>query len=244
MKIFIGCWILLTIASVAQSEPSSKRRFGAFDLRSVSVQNLSGDIRFEVGAGQEAFLEVKKLSWSESCRLKAEKTLENLEIVVSEKGRGSFFRKSCKANLILKVPARVALNLKNGSGNIEVNGVQGDIEFKLGSGDVRIDSATSSVKGTAGSGNVEILGEMGSTSLRTGSGDIKIELSNPIEKGLIDIKTGSGDAEITLPKTMTVLADFKAGSGKIDSEFGNDSEAGFKVSMRAGSGDLKILKKK
>jgi DUF4097 and DUF4098 domain-containing protein YvlB len=208
------------------------------------VQNLSGDIQLGVTEGPEAIVESTKVNWHDKCSLKTQKTLENLEVVVAEKGPGSFFRKTCKANLKIKVPARVALNLKNGAGDILVSGIQGEIEFKLGSGDVKIDSGTPSVKGTAGSGDIEILGEMGSTSLRTGSGDIRIELKNPIAKGEIDIKTGSGDAQITLPDTMKVLADFKAGSGQINSEFGNDSASEFKVSMRAGSGDLKILKKK
>ena len=182
MKSFVLA-ALAVFSTCVFANQTETHQFEASDLRSVQVQNLSGDIKLYVGSGSQAIVKAQKVDWHEKCALSAQKTIESLEVVVTESGPGSFFKRSCKANISIEVPAKVALKLKNGAGNIDIDGIQGDIEFKLGSGDVKIDSETPSVKGTAGSGDIEILGEMGSTSLRTGSGDIRIVLKNPIQKG-------------------------------------------------------------
>jgi hypothetical protein len=42
------------------------------------------------------------------------------------------------------------------------------------------------------------------------------------------------------PKGTKVKTSYKAGSGEMSNELGDNPEAAFKVSMKAGSGDLKI----
>ena len=241
MKSLILLGIVLT-QSLALAVPVQKS-FDAQDLTTLEVHNLSGCISIEASPDQVARVKASKKSWKKGCVLKTEKEFEVLKVKVEDKGTNSFGRKNCEVSFEIQIPSRAQLKIKNGSGDVLVSGIRGEIDFKLGSGDLKINSTTSKVNGTAGSGDIEIVGEVGATSLRTGSGDIKIIYNNPIDEGLIDIKTGSGDADISLPPTMKILTDFKAGSGDVESEFGSDQEAKFKVSMRAGSGDLKIRKK-
>jgi len=239
MKLLILLGILLTQVQVFAESKS----FDARDLARLTIQNLSGPVSVSVHETETAEITFKKRAWTQDCVMNVSKQFELLNISVEDRGVNSFSRDNCQVSLSIKVPARTNLDIKNGAGDVVVNGIKGAIDFKLGSGDLKINSVATKVSGTAGSGDIEITGEVGATSLRTGSGDIKIVYINPIEEGLIDIKTGSGDAEIELPPTMRILTDFKAGSGAVENEFGSDQGAKFKVSMRAGSGDLKIRKK-
>ena len=94
----------------------------------------------------------------------------------------------------------------------------------------------------AGSGSIDVSGLTGDADLKTGSGDLNVTYKSTPQKGELDIKTGSGDATVFFPSAMKVLTDFKSGSGRIYNELGDFSKASFKVSMKAGSGNLKIKK--
>lgn len=237
------CLILLGIALTHFITVAEVKTFDARELSSLRIQNLSGPISISSNQEQQARVKFVKSAWAKGCKIDVGLQFEVLSVVVEDTGVNSFSRDNCKVSFQIEVPAKTQIEVKNGSGNVSLAGIRGAIDFKLGSGDLKISSTeTPKVSGTAGSGDIEIVGGVGSTSLRTGSGDIRITYNNSIEEGLIDIKTGSGDAEISLPQNMKILTDFKAGSGAIESEFGSDSEAKFKVSMRAGSGDLKIRK--
>lgn len=112
--------------------------------------------------------------------------------------------------------------------------------FKIGSGDISADGSFKKIEGKSGSGDIDVKGLAGGGELKTGSGEINITFASSPIKGVLDIKTGSGDATLFFPKGARVKTSFLAGSGQVSSELGDNPNAPFLVSMKAGSGDLKI----
>src|SRR5215208_43656 len=111
-------------------------------------------------------------------------------------------------DLVLEVPDDIALDVEDGSGDLEIRGV-GDIELRDGSGDIE-------------------LTDVGSVRVEDGSGELKIRNV----RGDVTISDGSGRIDVrTVSGTVTVRTD---GSGSIDvSDVGGDFVVG-----RDGSGGI------
>jgi hypothetical protein len=137
----------------------------------------------------------------------------------------------------VSAPAAVALNLRSGSGDVEVDhlgrflaattgsgnvrahGIHGPADLHTGSGDVELQQdGPGEVKTQTGSGNVRINGLNGSLTARTGSGDIEAKgrLS-----GAGRISTGSGSVRLTLPSDAHFEVEASTGSGDIRVHFPN-----------------------
>jgi DUF4097 and DUF4098 domain-containing protein YvlB len=137
----------------------------------------------------------------------------------------------------ITAPASVALNLRSGSGEVEVNhlgrfvaatsgsgnvrahGVKGPADLRSGSGDIELeDEASGDVKATTGSGTIRVHGFWGGLNLRTGSGDIEAQgkLS-----GAARLVSGSGTVRLTLPQDARFNLEASTGSGSIRVHFPN-----------------------
>lgn len=130
-------------------------------------------------------------------------------------------------------PAAVAMNLRSGSGDLEIEragrflfassgsgslraqGVRGPAELQTGSGDIVLDEeAAGDVKVRTGSGSIHIRGLNGGLSARTGSGDIE------------------ADGRLTGP------ANLSSGSGSVRLKLSPDSH--FDLGASTGSGDIRL----
>lgn len=260
MNKLIALVVLSALYSSTTLATVETQEFEAAGLKTLTLKNLSGDAEISVSENNKAVVSAEKVDFEKACSLKIGQTGSELNIEVEK--TGWFNKARCKVHFKIQVPKAIAMNLKSGSGNIEVTGTKGPISFRIGSGDVEIDAEVSELEGATGSGNVDATGNIGSTQLKsgsgtinltgltgdtdlkTGSGNLTITYKSAIQKGALSIKTGSGDATVVVPSEMKVLTDFKAGSGRIYNELGDTSDAGFKISMKAGSGDLKIQKLK
>ena len=125
---------------------------------------------------------------------------------------------------------------------LNVSGTDGQIEFNLGSGDALVKAKGRRIKGRSGSGSINLEGILKDVELKTGSGDLTVSYKSTLQKGQLDLKSGSGDLTAYFPPNMKVLSNLKSGSGSIFNELGDFSKASFTVSMKTGSGDLKIKK--
>jgi len=81
---------------------------------------------------------------------------------------------------------------------------------------------------------------LGSADVRSGSGAVRLEWAHAPEKGDAQVRTGSGDITLLFPSGTRLAADLKTGSGDVKNEFGEAHEAAFRVSARAGSGDVHV----
>jgi DUF4097 and DUF4098 domain-containing protein YvlB len=140
------------------------------------------------------------------------------------------------------------LNLNTGSGNIAVTGGS-EVRANTGSGDVQLESINGDVRANTGSGNMRIKGLSGRVSGQTGSGDVTVEQSSLTDvklstgsgnviasgvRGPLKVETGSGD--IRVEGTQTGDWKLEAGSGTINVRL--PADAAFDFYAHTGSGHI------
>jgi hypothetical protein len=213
--------VLLLFPALALADVEEKS-FSLSSVKRLDLTNKSGTVSVHPAKGDKATVRANKRTFETGCELTIDLHEGTLVAKVETKS-GSFFKRSskCDVDFDLDIPKGV------------------DLDFRVGSGKVTVDAEVAEVDGTIGSGDVTIKGMTAGGKLKTGSGDIHLTYVSAPKSGSLDLKTGSGNTEILLPKGSKIKTDFMAGSGKLFNELG-DSDGGFEISMKAGSGDLKI----
>jgi DUF4097 and DUF4098 domain-containing protein YvlB len=137
----------------------------------------------------------------------------------------------------ITAPASVALNLRSGSGDVEVehlgrflsatsgsgsvraHGVHGPANLQTGSGDIELqEEAAGEVKAQTGSGSIRINGLNGALTARTGSGDIE---ADGHLTGAARLSSGSGSVRLNLAPDAHFDLEGSTGSGSIHVHFPN-----------------------
>lgn len=122
----------------------------------------------------------------------------------------SLFGDSPSIHLEVFVPKRMALEIKDGSGSVEIRDVSGDIDLDDGSGSIKVIDAGGGVKVKDGSGSLVIDGAGGDVAIVDGSGSISLKRV----AGSAVIKDGSGSIEVAeVGGDLTIP---EAGSGSVD----------------------------
>ncbi|HZL25061.1 MAG TPA: DUF4097 family beta strand repeat-containing protein [Acidobacteriaceae bacterium] len=137
----------------------------------------------------------------------------------------------------ITAPASVALNLRSGSGDVDVEhlgrfisatsgsgsvhaqGIHGPADLHTGSGDIVLqEDSAGEVKAQTGSGSIHIDGLNGALTARTGSGDI---VANGHLNGAARLSTGSGSVRLNLAPDAHFDLEGSTGSGSIRVHFPN-----------------------
>jgi DUF4097 and DUF4098 domain-containing protein YvlB len=166
----------------------------------------------------------------------------------------------------ISAPKSTALNVRSGSGDIEIDnlgrflkgqtgsgnlrahGVAGPSEVGTGSGDIELDlTGVGEVKASTGSGNIHIHNMDGILTARTGSGDID---ADGAITGSSRIQTGSGNIKVHVGPSAHFNAEASTGSGTIRIMGSKESEhhhvsapvngGGPTLEAHTGSGDITI----
>lgn len=160
-------------------------------------------------------------------------------------------------DLVITVPQGCDIQVRNGSGEVSIHGVNGAIDVVTGSGRINISDASGQLSLKTGSGSVSGAGLNGQLKLVTGSGRIEIEQTalkgNSQMKtgsgritftgeldpyGSYSLLTGSGAVSLTLPPHASFRLDATTGSGGVVNEFGSPSHAPFRLKTSTGSGGV------
>lgn len=211
----------LSLGVATARADQEKREFDSSGIHSVRIVNRAGKVKISGIASGKTAVTVEKRDFGKECKLTIEK--EGAAVVARIEKEG-LMGDGCQADLELKVPSSAQLDIENGSGSIEIQQVKGAVKIRQGSGSL-------SAEGMAGAAQVQ-----------TGSGGIKLSYSQLPVSGDLSIETGSGDAEVTLPKGAQAEIDFKAGHGKLRNEVGDTPGAKFRITAKAGSGNLTVKK--
>jgi Toastrack DUF4097 len=120
------------------------------------------------------------------------------------------------------VPDNSSVQLHTDSGNMDVEGVSGQMLLTTNSGNIHANGDTVSGNSTLTTqdGNIEMTHDMlsGNPTISTSSGDITF--SGSIDStGTYQIKTDNGSIDVTLPENPGFHVDATTNSGSIDSEF-------------------------
>lgn len=130
----------------------------------------------------------------------------------------------------ITAPADTVVRTESGSGDQEVEGLQGSVTLESGSGDIRLRDLKGEVRTHSGSGNVEARDVSSSFHAEAGSGDIRVEAAG---HGDVSVHTGSGNIEL---RGVNGALSADAGSGDITIE--GTQVTGWQV--RTGSGNVEI----
>lgn len=242
--------------------------FSAAGLRALIVETTGGDIQVEAATTKEILVHLEKQD-PLLCEITLKRDGDKLVARAANKrneGALKWFRwsrgSSCPTGFHLQAPKHVLLEASSGSGEIRITGlesklilnagsgqaslsdVSGDLTARLGSGGLRGNSSSKQVDILSGSGDVRLEGLAGSVDLKIGSGRTKLEWSKSPEEGEADVKAGSGDVTLLFPGDIKLRAQVTTGSGRVEDEVGDTSSAKFRVSVKSGSGDVRIGKTK
>lgn len=236
------------------------RTFSAKDVSKILVKNQQGAVDVVAVSGDTIRVKINKTKWADGCHFDSKIMGRGLNLI--SKSTGGFFGPNCGADIKVEVPKTIRTKIKTGSGNISVLGLQDKVEFATGSGDVKIEgTGPAAIKGETGSGSIYAKSSSGKVEFETGSGDIEItDLASETEeveaevgsgdirisyrekpvRGKVEASSGSGDITVSVPKATKVRTNLKTGSGEVKQYVAHDDNAPFRVSMRAGSGNVTL----
>ncbi len=239
MKLVVCAAVVSLTAFSAFAAKTETKEFDAKYVKSFEIENMQGVINITGVTADKAIVVADQEKFPADCRMEILQEGTEVKVKVDQK---SFLRKDCIVNFTISLPVNVKLDIKQGNGNLTIINTKGSIDYKVGIGDVSIDSDILKIDGKIGSGTTTVKGMQGDAHFFAGSGSHKLTYSKIPAKGEIEIKTGSGGADLTLPADTKFELDYKIGSGKVTNEVGESKKAKFKVIFRAGSGNLNILK--
>ncbi|OGP03870.1 MAG: hypothetical protein A2Z91_06670 [Deltaproteobacteria bacterium GWA2_38_16] len=239
-KIMVSLFLFISTIGFSASTLVTKT-FISKEINTLVYKNGSGDAKIIGTDNENLQILAMKNQFHEKCRLTIEK--KNHALFIAVDGEGLLNKGGCNVDFDIQVPKKVSLNLKSGSGNIEINKVQAKLDAKLGSGDLNatLDSCNG-LNAKLGSGNLAIQGLNSDANVKTGSGNIELKWARLPEKGAVDIKTGSGTVSLKMPKDSKISTSFKSGSGQLHNYIGDSPDASFKISVFTGSGNLELNK--
>ena len=233
---------LLAVSTAALADTQFERTFQVSAQPDLYVSTGSGNIKVFPGSGNEIkVVGHVHAGWSAfgDVQSRVRRIVENPpltqsgnEVHVGEVNDHSLLN-SISIDYEITVPAGVALNLRSGSGDVEVDNVGRYLSAQSGSGNVRAHGVHGPAAMESGSGDIELEEEsQGDVKVRTGSGSIRVR---GLDGGFM-AKTGSGDIEAD--GTLLGQANLTTGSGSVRLHLNPDAH--FNLEAETGSGDIRV----
>jgi DUF4097 and DUF4098 domain-containing protein YvlB len=229
MSAIAGC------ASHSGVEGGFDRQFTVNGSVSLELTSGKGDAHITTGSPGEVRIhgEVHVNAWSSES---GHRRLQQIEANPPLSQEGSLIRigggrqggGDADVDYTIIVPQDTQLRSIAGSGDLEVQGIEGPANFTSGSGDVHASEINKDVQIVCGSGDVVLSRVKGQVQVNTGSGDISLDTIG----GQIRLQTGSGSIEITNPSQALEVS---TGSGDVTLK-----EASADIRVRTSSGDIDV----
>jgi DUF4097 and DUF4098 domain-containing protein YvlB len=123
-------------------------------------------------------------------------TLENRSgraVLTSQiKERGPFSFGDAAIDLTVAVPQKIHLSVDDGSGEIDIRDILGNLSIEDGSGGLRVENIQGNLEIDDGSGEIEVRGITGDVKVDDGSGSLSVFDVG----GSLTIEDGSGDIDV------------------------------------------------
>lgn len=167
--------------------------------------------------------------------------------IIAPHRSGGLFGKDPRVDIVVELPVASGLQAKVGSSDVAAHGRFSDTRVDSGSGDVDLDIVEGDAVVHSGSGDLSVAHLVGSAHLKSGSGDVVVRRSeSPLvvttgsgdvrveaARDEVAIKTGSGDAQV---RSLGGDAVFTTGSGDLVVE----EVAAGRITAKTASGDVRI----
>lgn len=213
------------LATAAQADECKDINFSldSADIRTLDVDTGAGYLSIIGTDDTTATIEVQGRACADS-----RSALDDMDIVYERRGDTWFMETqngeqnfsifslfdlvySSGIDVDIMVPAGLLLNIDDGSGDIDIRDVRGELNIDDGSGDMQIRDISGPVRIDDGSGDIELRNIESRVEIEDGSGDIYIDR---VGGDVIIEDDGSGDIDV-----RDVRGDFIArdtGSGDVD----------------------------
>lgn len=233
-------WLALllnsTHAAVSALDPNMVMREYDFNaVTRVQIDNVAGKITVTPMTAAKIVAHAYKRKFSEKCVLTMEK--EGFELLHLRVDGPSF--EECEVDLDVHVPKDVDVTINAGAGRVNVDGLEGALEFRLGSGSVVANGKFKRVEGSSGVGSVDVRGIDGGGRVDSQGGAVTLAFTEGA-RGHFAVSTTSGSAEVQLPKGVKIEADLESASGLTTNEIGSYTRTELRLSLRSETGNLKV----
>lgn len=234
---------LLAFSTAALADSSFSRTLTTSGQPDLYVSTGSGNIRVIPGSGNEVRITGHvHAGWSAfgDVGARIQRIVENPPITQSgntvrvgdTSGDRSLYN-NISIDYEVSAPADVALNLRSGSGDVDVDNVGRYLNATSGSGNIHAHGVRGAAELSTGSGDIEFgQGSKGDVHAKTGSGNLRIHGLD----GALTARTGSGDVEAD--GRVDGASTVSAGSGDVRLRLAPDSH--FTLEASTGSGDIKV----
>ena len=190
--------------------------FTVGDAPSLRIDSFAGNVTVRTGQSGVIGVAATKRAGSQG-------DLDRIEVRVSELDGGLVVKTEKPQSLInavvdleITAPAGTHLDAQTGAGNVDIDGIAGEIDAH------------------SGAGNLDVRGAAGTARLDTGAGNIGYQ-GTP--QGDCRFQSGAGNITLALPADPDVQVDLNTGMGNIDVDFAVDGTAtGRQVRGVIGSG--------
>jgi hypothetical protein len=146
----------------------------------------------------------------------------------------------CGLNATLSVPARTALTVSSGGGDLSAAGFTNNLTLVTGGGDLDATGLTGRLWLASGGGDIgaRSLTSPGVT-VRSGGGDVQLTFSRP--PGNVQVDSGGGDIQIVLPRGDTAYnVASSTGGGDLSDSVPVSTSSANTITVNSGGGDIDI----
>ena len=236
--------LLLTGINCTAAEMQKNWEFKSGDVSAVQAETDAGDIKLNVANGPAVKAWIIGDYSADKCEITAELRSGTLFLKAKGKDKKKYIwsNAGCKAGFSVEAPAEIKLEIKTGSGGVNVSSFTAGAALSAGAGTIKLAGLSGAI--TLATGASTISGDVYSEKFdcKSGAGDIALNWLNPPKAGSASITTGAGRVSVGFPKDSKLNISHKSGIGSFDSEFSGDPAAPFKLDIKTGAGSVKIKK--
>lgn len=195
-------------------------------VESIEINIAHGDLNIEKSKDSKVYLKGKY----DNETIEVEISFRNGRLVIKEDGRNRKNNGSAASDWNLNIPNGLEISSNVGKGDIEIAGVDTDLESNLGMGDCYLTELKGDIDVNTGMGNIRVKDSDAKFKLNSGMKDIKINNS----KG--EFKANSGMGNVKLDNvTLTGPAKLNSGMGNVELVLGNEPEGD--IELNSGTGN-------
>jgi DUF4097 and DUF4098 domain-containing protein YvlB len=231
------CMVFLSLLPSASADEWTKK-FTVETTPKVRVETSDANIRVTTSEGKTVDARVTTQGWkiggNDGINIIDRQNGDSVEIEIRFPRR--WFQMNWgtrRVDIEIKVPTETNLNLQTGDGNVDLQGVRGDIVLHSGDGKLNLSELQGTLRASTGDGNIEMRNVRGGVTLNTGDGRID---ATGLDGSL---RAETGDGRIRINGRFDVL-DIRTGDGGIEAAATEGSKAESNWTLKTGDGDLTL----
>jgi hypothetical protein len=170
----------------------------------------------------------------------------NTAVLIAKTDGGMFDNSHAYLDLVVRVPSSINLDVNDGSGEIMIDNLAGDVSVNDGSGSMHVSHVGGTLNINDGSGDIELNDIRKSVTINDGSGNIDVaKVGSSVEindgSGNVDAFHISGDVRVTDGSGNVHVGDI-TGNVRVDDSSGNIevNRVSGNVRISDGSGNINV----